>query len=124
MTEETWRRLETFRAGWLESLAGPVPAQEVDAVSSELGLSFPPDYREFLLRYGGGMVGPYPIFGLRISEAMAMGFASTVVWQTHRYRDQKLPGINECLIISSDYDASTRWPEDFNPQRHGAVSVW
>jgi hypothetical protein len=102
MTEETWRRIEAFRAGWLDSLAWPVPIGEVDAASAELGIPFPPDYREFVRRYGGGRVGAYPIFGLRISKAMAMSAGSTVVMENQRYRDEEWPGVSEWLIISSD----------------------
>ena len=49
--------------------AADVPTvQEVDAASKALDVSFPDDYREFILRYGGATVGPYPIFGLRAWE--------------------------------------------------------
>src|SRR6266478_3582044 len=110
MTEETWRRLEEWRAGWVDCLAWPVPTDEIDAASTALGLPFPPDYREFLRRYGGGMVGPYPIFGLRVSEVMRqclqrrsqMSTASTVDWENRRYREAPRPGIGDWLIISSD----------------------
>src|SRR5690242_17128770 len=104
MTEGTWGLLEAYRARWRDSLAWPVPATEVDAASAELGLPFPPDYREFVRRYGGGLIGAYPIFGLRISKAMTYADAtsSAVDHETQRYRQQQWPGVSEWLIISSD----------------------
>jgi cell wall assembly regulator SMI1 len=114
MTEETWRRLEEWRAGWVDCLAGPVPTDEIDAASTALGLPFPPDYREFLRRYGGGMVGRYPIFGLRVPEAMSQCFgrrsqlsaASTVDGENRRYREAQRSGIGDWLIISADVNGS------------------
>jgi cell wall assembly regulator SMI1 len=51
--------------------AHEVPSErEVQQASASLGISFPEDYREFVLRYGGGMAGPYPIFGLRPVDIM------------------------------------------------------
>lgn len=39
-------------------------------VEQQIGVLFAADYRHFLLRYGGCMAGPYPIFGLRPVEVM------------------------------------------------------
>ncbi len=45
-------------------------AAEIDDVSSEIGVPFSSDYRDFLLKFGAAMVGPYPIYGLRPVEVM------------------------------------------------------
>src|SRR5262245_5838867 len=38
--------------------ADPMPEAEVRAVEEEFGVSLPPEYRAFLLRFGDGAVGP------------------------------------------------------------------
>ena len=75
-------------------------SDEVDHASCELGLPFPADYREFLLRYGGGEPGPYPIMGIRAAQSMSP--TSTVVEENRHFRAANWPGIDEWLIISVD----------------------
>lgn len=41
---------------------------EINHASQELGVPFDADYFEFLLKFGGAMVGPYPIFGYAPSK--------------------------------------------------------
>lgn len=43
---------------------GPVGEDEVLAAEEALGVVFPPQYRQFLLEYGSGVVGAYEIYGL------------------------------------------------------------
>jgi hypothetical protein len=102
MRDETWRRIEAEIAEFpgVKQVAGPVTMEEVDAASVALGLPFPPDYREFLLRYGGGFVGPNPIFGVRQVESMGRG--STVLERNRWFKEQRWPGVEEWLIISED----------------------
>jgi hypothetical protein len=63
MNQETISRLTDklsespiLRAETLPSTA------EVDDASSEVGVPFSSDYRDFLLTFGAAMVGPYPIW--------------------------------------------------------------
>ena len=102
MRESTLVSLDTLFAKWpiLRAPEGAT-AGEIAAASAELGVPFPDDYREFLLRYGGAVVGPYPVYGLRVAEVM--GRNDTVVEVNRHYRDQKWPGTEEWLIISSDH---------------------
>src|SRR5437016_9302500 len=79
----------------------PNTAEIMDA-SRQLGIPFAGDYQEFLLRYGGGMVGPYPIFGLRPVEVMGKGEWS-VVDVTREFRAQRVPGSDRWVIISLDH---------------------
>lgn len=44
--------------------AGPVPAQEVEAAEQELGVCFPKQYRDFLMRYGAILAPGLEIYGL------------------------------------------------------------
>jgi hypothetical protein len=47
-----------------------VPSSEIDRAEQHIGVKFTPDYREFLERYGGAMVGSLPMLGLRRAEVM------------------------------------------------------
>jgi hypothetical protein len=80
---------------------GSVPAEEIDAASATLGVPFPDDYRAFLLRYGGAVVGPYPVFGLRPVEPM--GNEWSVVTINLRYRAERWPHVDDWLIVSVDH---------------------
>ncbi len=63
----------------------------------------PLDYREFVLRYGGGYVGTYPIFGLRLAESMGtIGRKHTAPEITEVYRQRHWPGGDSLLVFSVD----------------------
>ncbi len=78
---------------------GPVSAAEIDAAEQQVGVKFTPDYREFLERYGGGMVGSLPVIGLRQAEVMD---PETVVEITARFRADGWEQTYEWVIISED----------------------
>jgi hypothetical protein len=80
---------------------GEVPLEEIDQAAAALGMAFPQDYVEFVRRFGGGIVGPYRIFGLR--KASAMGRAFSVVRITMDFRLQHWPGTDKWIIISEDH---------------------
>ena len=84
-------------------------AEEVETASGEIGIAFPNDYREFVLRYGGAMVGAYPVFGLRFCEVMGDDRWS-VVKMTHDYRNGlKAAGVNcatEWVVFSEDHSGN------------------
>jgi hypothetical protein len=123
MRNETWRKLESQFADFPVLSGEPAPEAEVDSASKEIGRKFPTDYREFLIRYGGAMVGPYPIFGVRSVEPM--GNLWSVVEVNRRYRGDSWPGINGWVIFSRDHagnpigisDTQEVWVSD-----HGHVS--
>jgi len=77
---------------------------EIDHASERLGVPFVADYRQFLLLFGGAMVGPYPIFGLRPVEAM--GSEWSVVDVTTRYRNDSVPGCDEWVVFSEDHSGN------------------
>lgn len=54
------RALKDKSGRWL----GPVSEADVVAAEKDLGIAFPPEYREFLLAYGSGLVGSHEIYGL------------------------------------------------------------
>ena len=103
MTDDTIRRLDKEFAEFTILRAEDVPSDaEIDRAETEIGVPFPVDYREFLRRYGGAMVGPYPIFGLRPAEVMGVDCWSAVA-MTRWYRDDGVPGTEACVVISHDH---------------------
>jgi hypothetical protein len=79
---------------------GPVSEHDLVAAERLLGLSFVPDYRSFVKRYGGAMVRSLPVFGLRTSEVM--GKDDTVVAVTSRFRAQQWRFITDWAVLSTD----------------------
>ena len=61
------------------------------------------DYRQFVLRYGGGIVGATPIYGLRKAEFMGnVGGKNTAPEITAWFRERGWPVINNWLVFSID----------------------
>lgn len=77
-------------------------AEEVDDASNEIDVPFSSDYREFLLRFGAAMVGPYPIFGLRPVEVMGDDSWS-VVTMTKQFRYDNVTAAKGWVIVSTDH---------------------
>ena len=103
MNEETMARLTKKLSESPILRAETLPCEaEIDDASSELGVPFSSDYREFLLKFGAAMVGAYPIFGLRPVEAMGDDSWS-VVAMTKRFRDDKVPLADGWVIVSIDH---------------------
>jgi hypothetical protein len=85
-----------LRAHTLPSVA------DVDSAEQQIGVPFPPDYRQFLLLFGGAMVGPYPVFGLRPVEVMGDDEWS-VIDVTQRFRKNMVPGCEKWVVFSKDH---------------------
>jgi hypothetical protein len=100
MREDTWKRLDAHLAELPDTCAGPALDEEIKAASARLRIPFPPDYRDFLRRYGAAHVGSWPIFGVR--PAASLGKVWSVVDVNEGYRAQRYPGIIDWLIISED----------------------
>jgi len=97
----TIRRLEELFAEWPILVAGPVEASEVDSIASELGVPLPADYRWFVTRYGGAMVGSGPVFGRRCAEVMGVE-RFDVVAVTQHFRRDGWPTVDEAIVVSED----------------------
>src|SRR5579859_2355423 len=71
MRNETWQALDDifFRTPVLK--AEEVDCDEIEAAEREVGIVLADDYEEFVCRYGGAIVGPFRVFGLR--KAIPMG---------------------------------------------------
>lgn len=105
MKEDTVNRLNQMFADSPVMRADDVPSeQEVDAASDELGIPFSDDFREFLLRYGGATVGPFPVFGLRPSEIMDDRWS--VIETTQEIRASGLEGVGSWVIVSEDHSGN------------------
>lgn len=81
--------------------AEAVAYEEIDATAAAAGVKLPEDYREFIHRYGGAIVGSLPIIGLRQAPAMART-ESSVFEVTKHFREQGWRGVDEWLVISVD----------------------
>ncbi|MCC7541814.1 MAG: hypothetical protein IT379_36685 [Deltaproteobacteria bacterium] len=70
MKASTLQRLDDLFARMPVLVAGPVPDSDIDVAERLVGREFDPDYRCFVGRYGGAMVGSLPIVGHRSAEVM------------------------------------------------------
>ena len=101
MRSETTRRLDQLFMSMPVLVGGPAPAGEIDAAERHVGMKFDADYREFLERYGGAVVGSLPIFGLKRAEVMAEDTFG-VVEVTARFRADRWSPTDEWVVISMD----------------------
>ena len=123
MNQDVWEKLRAQFERFPVMRGEPASRAAVDEASQRLGLSFPSDYREFLERYGAGLVGAFPVFGLSSVEAMG---DESVVDVNQRFRSDHWPGVEGWLILSEDHagnpigaDADGRiWISD-----HGRVEL-
>jgi hypothetical protein len=90
---QTIARLEAHFAAAPEVLRGsPASDAAIEQAQHRLECRFHEDYVEFLVLFGCGVIGPYPVFGIGPTpDAMAEG--DGVVEQTERFRAQRWPGI-------------------------------
>ena len=96
-----WDELEREFARFPVMVACGVSEDAVNAAEVQIGCIFDASYRQFLRRYGGGLVGDGPILGLACAEAMGNDLWS-VVETTERFRRDKWPGADAWYIVSVD----------------------
>jgi hypothetical protein len=102
MDHHTWVLLEQGFNRWPESEASPVEPGEFDDVMGPYA-PVEPDYRAFVLRYGGGIVGSSPIYGLRKAGwTGTISGNSTAPTVTEWFREKKWSGVEGWLIFSVD----------------------
>ena len=81
---------------------GTCSEKEISQEEEKLNLLFSLKYKEFLLKYGGGIVANLYIYGLKKISLMSDNLWS-VVQNTKFYKEtQKWPGIDDWYIISDD----------------------
>lgn len=102
MRDETWKAIEDMFTRHPTLRAERVAAAEIEAAEADIGIRLSDDYKEFIGRYGGAILGPFPIFGLRRATPMANSDGSFVE-VTRSFRRQRWPGTERWAIISVDH---------------------
>jgi hypothetical protein len=103
MDETTWEKIDDRFQRWPQDRATSVDASEFEIAMAEFEPNIDTNYRRFVLLYGGGFVGPNPIYGLRRTATMgAIGGMSTAPEITRWFRNKHWPGTEEWLIFSID----------------------
>ena len=105
MNDTTARLNERFEESPIMRANDSPSDEEIDHAAQGLGVAFDSDYREFVKQYGGAMVGPYPIFGLRPVEVMDDDLWS-VVKVTKRYRKMAIAEIAQWYVVSEDHSGN------------------
>lgn len=103
MSDETWEIIIDRFTRSPQSRASPVDPGEFDHAMQQYGPGIDKDYREFVLRVGGGLVGSEPIYGLRKAEWMGtVGGHGTAPAITEFFRKKGWPGVTSWFIFSID----------------------
>jgi SMI1 / KNR4 family (SUKH-1) len=102
MRKQTWQALEDMFSEDPILKAEAVKPAEVTAAERNIGITLPEDYKEFIRRYGGAIVGPFPIYGLRRSEPMGDD-SSSFLEVTKSFRLDHWSGTDKWVIISIDH---------------------
>lgn len=102
MKRETIAQMESYFAETPVLRGGPASEEAISEAQRRLGCRFAPDYVEFLGRFGCGIVGPDPIFGIGPEAVQALAAGDDVVTQTERYRGERWPGVADWYIVSCD----------------------
>jgi hypothetical protein len=102
MRDETWLALDEMFSKTPVLKAEAVDPSEIAAAEVEVGVVLSSDYKEFIARYGGAIVGPFRVFGLR--KAIPMGKnEGSFVDITNTFRRQRWPGVDKLAVISMDH---------------------
>lgn len=102
MKQATLDLLDSDYAKYPMLVAGPATPSDISQIEEFTGYSLPQDYKVFVEKYGGAIVGPYSVFGFGASEAMGDD-ESSAIEVTKRFRSQDWPGTKTCLVISIDH---------------------
>lgn len=102
MKTTTWEKLEKQFGDFPFMQAEPVSEEEIASVEASLELRFDSDYKQFVQKYGGAIVGSFPIYGLRPANPMNDELWS-VFSVTMHYRDEEWPGTKDWYVVSSDH---------------------
>ena len=115
MRSETWALLDSHLGAWPVLTGGAVDPSELDAAEHAVGMRLPLDYRQFVQRHGGAVVGSLPVFGLRPVEAM--GSPWSIVEVNSERGD--IPELDTWLIFSRDLAGNP-----IGIKNDGSVWVW
>jgi len=102
MRDETWQVLDNIFSRTPILKSEKVEFNEIIAAERKVGIVLEDDYKEFVHRYGGAIVGPFRVFGLR--KAIPMGQnEESFVEITNSFRRQHWPGVEKWAVISTDH---------------------
>jgi hypothetical protein len=102
MTNSFLATLEDNFAGDPELMAGAPLASDISKIEAFAGFRLPADYRSFVEKYGAAIVGPFSVYGVGASEAMAENDGS-VIAVTERFRADGWPSAEGTLVVSMDH---------------------
>ena len=77
----------------------PATPTEVEQAEVQLNANFNSDYKQFIILFGGSMVGTYPVYGITNSEVME---DRTVIDLTISFREGGWPGADHNYVFSID----------------------
>ncbi len=117
MKPSTWQKIETLFLEFPMMKANSIHESEIQNAEKILGASFNEDYRKFIKKYGGAILGAHPIYGLKHASPMDRHLWS-VVDVTEKYRKDNWYGIEDWYIISTDHSDN---PIGIN--KHGEVYI-
>lgn len=95
---------------------GPTNPERIEELEQFAGFRLPSAYKEFVRRYGGAIVGSYPVFGIGASEIRGAKDGSAIQ-VTERFRFDRWPGTEVALVVSIDHAGNP-----ITMDRGGAVS--
>jgi hypothetical protein len=105
MKKDTWDKLEDMFKQSPVMRGESVEDDEIKKMTDSIGFALPSGYIEFVKLYGGAIVGPFSIFGLRAADAMGDDEASAID-VTKRFRDEGWAGTEKWLVISMDHSGN------------------
>jgi SMI1-KNR4 cell-wall len=86
------------------TVSGPSTEEEINTGERELGVQFPPEYREFLAKYGAARIAGYQIAGLTHQDPDQPPLWDSVIQATRSLRDRhgKVGDYDDLIAISGD----------------------
>ncbi len=102
MSKEMIALLDALYVEFPFLMSGPAPASELEKIKEFAGFALPLSYLDFVARYGGAIVGPYPIYGSGAALEVMDPKQGSVIDVTNRYRADEWPGSENSLVIGTD----------------------
>jgi|APCry1669189070_1035195.scaffolds.fasta_scaffold71391_1 hypothetical protein len=105
MKDDTLNALDTMFRESPVMRAGTATPEEVDQLESSIGFRLSDDYREFVEKFAGAIVGPFSVYGVKASDAMGDD-ESSAIEVTNRFRADGWTGTTDWLVISMDHSGN------------------
>ena len=105
MNLETWNTIDGFFTDAPTMKSVPVPYAVIDKESDSFGVELDSNYREFIHRYGAGILGAFTIYGIGLCSMMGKN-EDSVFKVTNKFRAECWPNIENWLIISLDHSGN------------------